>query len=262
MTVEIWDLIPEQERLSNKNIDRICKILDKNDINISRHSLKSWPPGGNPVDPEKENKQYSDHLGAKKESNDESSESIKIMFSIWQWQRKKLLEYKQMNEHSDHCWGQYCSKTVCDLVNFSSTWWATLHLKDIFILGYPLKHSYDSRQMLYVAAFEWMLEGCTHKDWLWDHLFWSSNAHFTAWIWVITWTSLMMQMHFFSWSDLTSWEESMKKNIKLTTTSLLLQAMRCMSGWLDSSWRLMITYLKGMFQLEASSWLIDHLDGC
>jgi hypothetical protein len=27
-------------------------------------------------------------------------------------------------------------------------------------------------------------------------------------------------------------------------------------------WRLMITYLKGMFQLEASSWLIDHLDGC
>jgi len=55
MIFEIWELIPEQERLlNNKNIDRICKILDKNDINISRHSLKSWPPGGNTKDPERE----------------------------------------------------------------------------------------------------------------------------------------------------------------------------------------------------------------
>jgi len=99
---------------------------------------------------------------------------------------EKLFEYKQMNEHSDHCWGLCCSKTVCDLVNFNNTWWATLHLKDIFILGYPLKHSYDSQQMSYAVAFEWMLEGCTHQDWLWDHLFWSSNAHFTAWIWVMS----------------------------------------------------------------------------
>jgi hypothetical protein len=52
MIFEIWELIPEQERLlNNKNIDRIRKILDKNDINISRHSLKSWPPGGNTMDP-------------------------------------------------------------------------------------------------------------------------------------------------------------------------------------------------------------------
>jgi hypothetical protein len=58
MTVEIWALIPEQERLSNKNIDWICKIPDRNDINTSRDPLKSWPPGGNPMDPEKENKQY------------------------------------------------------------------------------------------------------------------------------------------------------------------------------------------------------------
>jgi hypothetical protein len=77
-------LIPEQERLSNKNISQICKILDKNDINISRHFLKSRPPGGNTMDPEKENKWYSDQLGAKKESDDESSKSIKVMFSIWQ----------------------------------------------------------------------------------------------------------------------------------------------------------------------------------
>jgi hypothetical protein len=54
MIFEIWELIPEQEiLLNNKNIDQ---ILDKNDINISRHSLKNWPSGGNTVDPEKENK--------------------------------------------------------------------------------------------------------------------------------------------------------------------------------------------------------------
>ena len=68
------------ERLSNKkNIDRVCKILDKNDINTSWHSLKSWPPGGNTVDPEKENKRYSDQLGAKKELNDELAKSIKVI---------------------------------------------------------------------------------------------------------------------------------------------------------------------------------------
>ena len=67
MIFEIWELIPKQERLlNNKNIDRICKILDKNDNNISRHSLKSWPLGGNTVDPEKKNKQYLDQLGAMK----------------------------------------------------------------------------------------------------------------------------------------------------------------------------------------------------
>jgi len=75
-------LIPKQEMLSNKNIDWICKIPDRNDINTSRDSLKSWPPGGNAVDPKKENKQYLDQLGAKKELDDESSESIKVMFSI------------------------------------------------------------------------------------------------------------------------------------------------------------------------------------
>jgi hypothetical protein len=45
------------------NIDKICKILDKNDINISRHFLTSWPLRGNTVVLEKENKQYSDKLG-------------------------------------------------------------------------------------------------------------------------------------------------------------------------------------------------------
>ena len=67
MIVEIWDLIPEQQRFSNKNIDWVCKILDKNDINISRHFLKRGPLGGNTVDPEKKNKQSLDQLGAMKD---------------------------------------------------------------------------------------------------------------------------------------------------------------------------------------------------
>jgi hypothetical protein len=56
MFFKIWDLIPEQEGLSNKkkNIDRVCEILDRNDIDTSRHSLKSWAVGGNTVDPKKE----------------------------------------------------------------------------------------------------------------------------------------------------------------------------------------------------------------
>jgi len=68
MIIEIWDLILEQERLSNKkNINQIGKTRDRNDINISGHSLKSWPLGGNTVDPEKENKRHSDQLGAIKD---------------------------------------------------------------------------------------------------------------------------------------------------------------------------------------------------
>ena len=73
-----------------------------------------------------------------------------------------------------------------------------------------------------------------HQDWLWDHLFWKSKAHFTAWIWVINWTSLMRPIQFFLQSNSTSWEESLKKNIEHSTKSLVLQAMRCMFGRLDS----------------------------
>jgi hypothetical protein len=52
---EIWKLIPEQERLSNKkSINRVCKILDRSDINTSPHFLQNWAAGGNAVDPKKE----------------------------------------------------------------------------------------------------------------------------------------------------------------------------------------------------------------
>jgi len=57
MIFKTWDLIIEQERLlRNKSIGRICKILDRSDTNTSRHSLNIWPPEGNTMDPQKENK--------------------------------------------------------------------------------------------------------------------------------------------------------------------------------------------------------------
>jgi hypothetical protein len=66
MIFERWELISEQERLSNKNnINQVCKILDKNDINTSWSPLKSWLARGNTMDPKKEDKQHSDQLGGK-----------------------------------------------------------------------------------------------------------------------------------------------------------------------------------------------------
>jgi hypothetical protein len=150
------------ERLSNKkNIDQVCKILDKNDINTSWHSLKSWPPGGNTVDPEKENKMYSDQLGAKKESNNELAKSIKVIPSD---HKNHLVIDKRMSMFRSY-WGQCCSKTIHDLVNFSSSWWATLHLKDIFISSswFIIPNIAMTFERCYhIVAFEWMLEGCTH----------------------------------------------------------------------------------------------------
>jgi len=77
------------------------------------------------------------------------------------------------------------------------------------------------------------------------------------------WTSLMMPTHFLSWSDLTSWEESMEKNIELTTMSPFYCKVwdPCLDD-LTVPKRLVITYTwKVLFQLEASSWLINNLDG-
>jgi hypothetical protein len=74
MIFEIWELIPEQERLSNKkSIDWVCKILERSDINASRHFWKVEQPGTIQWTLKRENKQYSDQLGGnKKWLNDES----------------------------------------------------------------------------------------------------------------------------------------------------------------------------------------------
>jgi len=111
--------------------------------------------------------------------------------------KKRLLEYKQMKEHSDHCWGQCLFKD-----NFSSNWWAMLHSKNIFISlsWFIISNMAMTFERCYrTVAFEWMLEGCTHQDWLWDHLFWSSNAHFTAWIWVMNIVDDAKSFLFISW---------------------------------------------------------------
>jgi hypothetical protein len=97
---------------------------------------------------------------------------------------------------------------------------------------YHLQHGYDFWTMLSHSCEYWK-DALTKTD-CGTILFWSSKAHFIAWIWVITWTSLMMSRHFFPLSDLTSWEKSLRKNIEHTTMSLSLQAMRCMSGRLDN----------------------------
>jgi len=147
--------------------------------------------------------------------------------------------------------------------NFSSNWWATLHLKDIFISSawVTLWNMAMTPDRFYrLVAFEWMLEGCTHQDWLWDHLFWSSNVHFTAWIWVM---NIIDDANAFLHDMI--WQAG--RNPWRRTLSLQRWAFYCKlwDACLDDLavlWRLMITYLKGMFQLEASSWLIDHLNEC
>jgi hypothetical protein len=140
MIFEIWDLISEQERLSNKNnIDQICKILDKNDINISRHSLKSWPLGGNTVEPEKESIQIS-------------------------WGQRKMIKW-WINErtHSDHL-GVMLFKDSSWFSEPQQQLMSNAALEGyfhIFILVYHLQHCYDFWMMLSHSCI-WMNVGRMH----------------------------------------------------------------------------------------------------
>jgi len=111
------------------------------------------------------------------------------------------------------------------------------------------------------VAFEWMLERCTHQDWLCDHLFWSSNAHFTAWIWVMSIIDDANTFLFTIWFDKLRGihrEEYGAYNDEPFTASY---GMHAYMTW-QFPRRLMITYTwKVLFQLKASSWLVDNLDG-
>jgi hypothetical protein len=61
MIFERNELILEQEKiLEQRNHGPSLQSPNENDINISQHSLNSWPVGGNTADPRKECKQYSD----------------------------------------------------------------------------------------------------------------------------------------------------------------------------------------------------------
>jgi hypothetical protein len=181
MTFEIWDLIPEQERLSNKEEHRLSL---RNPWHEMTSTLLNTPwkvetPWGNTVDSEKENKQYSAQLGGKE-----------------RWFNEESVNKGQCGSKKDNQWtstfrshrGQYCSKTFHDLVNSSSNWkqrctWGTtsyLHLE------LPSK----TWLWLLTDVIVWMhlnehWKDAHHQDWLWDYLFWSSKAHFTIWIWVI-----------------------------------------------------------------------------
>jgi len=105
----------------------------------------------------------------------------------------------------------------------------------IVILGYPLKHGYDSWKMVSHGVFEWKSEGCTpprlivgpsilnlkgalHRMNIGDKMKIIDDAN--AFLFTICFNKL---------------RGTIKKNIEHTTMSLLLQAMRCMSKRLDSS---------------------------
>jgi len=68
------------------------------------------------VDPEKESKRYSDQLRAEKELDDELAKSIKVIPGD---HKNHLVIDRRMNMFRSY-WGQCCSKTIHDLVNFSS----------------------------------------------------------------------------------------------------------------------------------------------
>jgi hypothetical protein len=195
--------------------------LTWNDINSSQYSLKNWDTW----------RQYSGSWVGKQTV-------FRSTGGNERWLNDESVYWRQCCSKKDNqwtstfrsYWGQCCSKTVSDLVNFSSNWWATLHLKGILLssaktwlwrLTYVIRwvHLNEHRKMNITK---------TDCGTIYSESQMRTSPREYGW-----WTSLRMPTHFLSWSDLTSWEESMEKNIELTTMSLLLQGMRCMSGRLD-----------------------------
>ena len=139
--------------------------------------------------------------------------------------KKKLFDYRQMNKQTQIILRECYLKTIPVLsylhqrissylhLGLSSPTWLWL-LSDVITLLHLNECWKDAPTKTDCGTICFEAQMCT-----------SPYEH--GW-----WTSLMMPMHFLSWFDLTNWEESMEKNIKLTTMRLL-----------------------------ASSWLIDHLDG-
>jgi hypothetical protein len=128
-------LIPEQERLSNKkNTDRICKTLDKNHINTSRHFLKTWPPR------------------AMQWTIRRKINSIRINWG----QRKRIKWWISERAYSN----QLRVKTIHALVNPSSNWeWCCTWRTSSF--GFNLWNMAIIPNICYLAvAFEWMSEIC------------------------------------------------------------------------------------------------------
>jgi hypothetical protein len=114
-----------------------------------------------------------------------------------------------------------------------------------------------------IVVFEWILEGCTHQDWLWDHLVLKLEGALhrmnmgdkmniiddaTAFLSTI-WFDKLREIHE---------KEHWAYNDESFTASYEMHVWT--TRWFP--WRLVITYTwRVLFQLEASSWLIDNHDG-
>ena len=137
----------------------------------------------------------------------------------------------------------------------------------IFILVYHLQHSYNFWTMLShsciwmnvgrippprltVGPFVLKLKGALHHinmgdKWIIDN----SNAFL-----FIIWLDELRRTYWARTLSIQQWAFYCK---------LRDACLTCTSGWLGNSMKVDDRiYLKGMFQLEASLWLIDNLDGC
>jgi len=145
------------------------------------------------------------------------------------WLNEGSMNEGQCGSKKDNHWkstfrshrGQYCSKTFHDLVNSSSNWkqrctWRAFHYHQ---LGLPsetwLWLLTDVIRWVHLNEHRKMHTTKTDCGTIYSESQKRTSPHEHGW-----WTSLMMPTHFLSWSDLTSWEESMEKNIELTTMSL------------------------------------------
>jgi hypothetical protein len=91
MIFEIWELIPEQDCQTGRTLTEFVKSLTKMTSTLLNTPWKVDHLGAIQWTLRRKTSSIQINRGAKKESDDESSKSIKVMFSIWQWQRKNFL---------------------------------------------------------------------------------------------------------------------------------------------------------------------------
>jgi len=150
-----------------------------------------------------------------------------------QWCLKKA---NQQNKHSDHYWGQYCSKNSLWYSEFQQQLMSNAVFEGyfhIFILVYHLQHGYDFWMML-SHSWIWMNVGKMHPP----RLTVGPSA-----------LKLKCTLHRMNMGDEHHWwcqrisfhnlirraeRNLLKRTLSIQPWAFVLQAMRCMSGWLDS----------------------------
>jgi hypothetical protein len=132
----------------------------------------------------------------------------------------------------------------------------------IFILVYHLQHGYDFWMMLLHSCI-WMNVGKMHPPRLTVgpsalklkctlHRMNMGDEHHW-WCQIISFYKLIWQAKRNLW----------RRNLSLQWLAFYCKVWDACPDDLAVPWRLMTTYTCGvMFQLEASPWLVDHLDGC